>query len=414
MNYKISIDEKQIDLEILHNLVEVIKPKKVALFDQEKLVRESLQNPIDSPDLQTFLQDKENILIIVNDGSRNTPTQIVTSAIYDQIKNKNFKFIVALGTHRQPTKIEFDRIFGKYYDEFKDKIFCHDSRNDEMTNLGITSRGTPISINSEVTKADGVIVISSVEPHYFAGFTGGRKSFLPGVAAFESIEKNHSLALLDEAKILKLEGNPVHEDMKEAAKMVATETFCILTVLDTNDKVFYATSGNIHSSLKDASKKVMEVFAPEVKEKADIVIAINQPPLNKNLYQSQKGLENCKSILNENGVFILLSSCEEGIGNKTFYELMASCKSPDEVFQKVEENYKLGYHKAAKFVSFMQKNKLWLVSEIEDNVLENIFIRNFFSIQKAVKEAIMLKGKDAKVAIIQNAGIVVPRIKDLI
>ena len=410
MNYKITVDGKQIDLEIPYNPVEIIKPKKVAVFNQEKLIRESLQNPIDSPDLQTFLQDKENILLIVNDGSRNTPTSIVISAIYDQIKNKNFKFIVALGTHRQPTQIEFEKIFGKFYTEFKDRIFCHDSQNDEMTYLGITLRGTPVKINSEVTKADGVIVISSVEPHYFAGFTGGRKSFLPGVAAYESVEKNHSFALRNEAKILQLEGNPVHEDMKEAAKMITTETFCILTVLDTNDKVFYSTSGNIHSTLKNASVKVVEVFVPEVKEKADIVIAINQPPLNMDLYQSQKGLENCKSILEENGIFILVSSCNEGIGNNAFYELMASCKSPDEVFQKVEKNYKLGYHKAAKFVSFMQKNKLWMVSEIEDDILEKIFIKNFSSLQKAVNNAILLKGKDAKVKLIINAGITIQQI----
>ena len=410
MNYKISVDSQQIDLEIPHNPVEIIKPKVVAIFDQEKLIRESLHNPIDSPGLQTFLQDKMNILIIVNDGSRNTPTQIVISVIYDKIKNKNFKFIVALGTHRQPTKIDFNRIFGKYYREFKDRIICHDSQNDEMTYFGKTSYGTPVRINSEVTKADGVIIISSVEPHYFAGFTGGRKSFLPGVAAFESIEKNHSLALRNDAKILKLEGNPVHEDMREAAEMITTETYCILTVLDTNDQVFYSTSGNIHSTLKAASKKVIELFAPEVKEKADIVIAINQSPLNRNLYQSQKGLENCKSILRKNGIFILVSSCDEGIGNNAFYELMASSELPEMVFQKVERNYKLGYHKTVKFVSFMQKNKLWMVSEIENDVLEDIFIRNFSSLQEAVNEAIMLKGKDAKVIIIQNAGITVPQI----
>jgi nickel-dependent lactate racemase len=410
MNYKISIDGEKSNLEIPHNPVEIIRPKKVAVFDQEKIIRESLQNPIDSPDLQTFLQDKKNILIIVNDGSRNTPTQIVISAIYDHLKEKKFKFIIALGTHRPPTEYEYDRIFGKFYNEFKDRIFCHDSQNDEMTYFGVTTRGTPVKINSAVTKADGVIVISSVEPHYFAGFTGGRKSFLPGVAAFESIEKNHLLALLDEAKILHLDGNPVHEDMKEAAEMITTEIFCILTVLDTNDNVFYSANGNIHSTLETASQKVIEVFAQEVNEKADIVIALNKSPLNRNLYQSQKGLENCKSILKENGIFILVSSCHDGIGNNTFYELMASCKSPDEVFQKIERDYKLGYHKAAKFVSFMQNHKLWLVSELEDDVLEKIFIRNFSSLQEAVNKAIMLRGKDAQVAIIQNAGITVPRI----
>jgi len=411
MKYKIVVDDKQIDLDIPQNPVEIIEAKEVDQCNQEKLIQDSLQNPVNSPDLKTFLQDKQNILIIVNDGSRNTPTSIVISTIYDQIKDKNFKFIVALGTHRSPTEIEFERIVGKFYIELKNRIICHDAQNDDMTFLGITSRGTPVKINSEVTKADGVIVISSVEPHYFAGFTGGRKSFLPGVAAFESIEKNHSFALKEDARILQLEGNPVHEDMKEAAEMVKTDTFCILTVLDTNDKVFHSSSGNIHSTLHAASQKVIEVFAPLVQEKADIVIAINQPPLSRNLYQSQKGLENCKSILKEKGIFILVSSCKEGIGNDAFYELMTSCKSPDEVFQKVKINYKLGYHKAAKFVSFMQQNELWLVSELDDKILDNIFIKNFSSMQKAVNKAIMLKGKEAKISLIKNAGIVVPRIK---
>jgi len=199
--------------------------------------------------------------------------------------------------------------------------------------------------------------------------------------------------------------------MKEVAEMISTETFCILTVVDTNDKVFYSTSGNIHSTLTAASQEVIEVFAPVVQEKADIVIAINQAPLNRNLYQSQKGLENCKSILKENGIFILVSSCDEGIGNAAFYELMASSKSPEEVFQKIEGSYKLGYHKAAKFVSFMKNNELWIVSKLDNNILENIFIKNFSSLQEAVNKAITIKGKEAKISLIQNAGIVVPRIK---
>lgn len=412
MKYEIKVDNELIELDIPYNPVEMIKHKKVAAFDQKKLISNSLINPHDSPDMKEFLSDKQNILIIVNDASRNTPTHIVISAIYAYIKNKNVKFIIALGTHRKPTTLEFQKIFGSYYKEFKDHIHCHDSNNDEMVFLGNTTRGTPVSLNSKVLKADGVIVISSVEPHYFAGFTGGRKSFLPGVAAFTSIEKNHSLALQDEAKVLKLKGNPVHEDMEEAAQMVPTDTFCISTVVDTNDKVFYAVSGNIHSTFKAAAKQVVEIFSPATARRADIVIAINQPPLNRNLYQSQKGLENCKQILKEKGIFILVSNCTEGIGNNSFYELMSSCKTPYEVFQKVETSYKLGFHKAAKFVSFMQKHELWLVSEMEDKKLENIFIRNFSSLQEAVNEAIMLKGKEAKVNLIHNAGIIVPRIEN--
>jgi len=410
MYYEIKVADQVISFDIPHNPVEIITAEKVPKLDQEKLISNSLVNPIDSPDLQTFLSDKNNILVIVNDGARNTPTDIVIAAIYDEIKKKNVKFIVAVGTHREPIEKEYNKIFGKFYTEFKDRVICHDAVNDEMTKLGTTTRGTPVKINSEVIKADGVIVISSVEPHYFAGFTGGRKSFLPGVAAYDSIEKNHSLALLEEAKICNLEGNPVHEDMKEAANLVPAPTFCILSVLDSFDKIFYAASGNIHSTLQAASQEVINIFSPAVQSKCDIVIAVNQPPLNRNLYQSQKGLENCKNILKEGGIFILVSSCLEGIGNSAFYELLSSCQSPEEVLKIIEVNYKLGFHKAAKFVSFMQNHKLWLVSEMEAEKLDNIFIKNFTSVQEAVNKAIMLKGKDAKVNLIHNAGIIAPRI----
>lgn len=410
MKYEINVADQHISVDIPKNPVEVVKAEDLPELDQNRVISNSLVNPLDSPDLATFLNEKKNILIIVNDAARNTPTDLTIQAIYDEIKNKNVKFLVAVGTHREPTESEYYRIFGKFYDEFKDRIFCHDSISDKMTFLGTTTRGTPVNINSEVVNADGVIIISSVEPHYFAGFTGGRKSFLPGIAAFSSIEKNHSLALLEDAKICRLEGNPVHEDMKEAADLVPTPAFCMLTVLDSFDKVVYASSGNIHSALSAASQKVMEVFSPEVQEKAEIVIAINHPPLNRNLYQAQKGLENCKNILKKDGIFILVSQCSEGIGNSAFYELLSSCQTPEEVFNKIEANYKLGFHKAAKFVSFMRNHKLWLVSELADDKLEKIFINNFASVQEAVNKAIMHKGTDAKVNLIHNAGIIAPRI----
>ncbi|MCF7857943.1 MAG: nickel-dependent lactate racemase [Candidatus Cloacimonetes bacterium] len=411
MNYKIKLDNQQVELQIPSDQVEIITFKEVPVFNQEDLIRKSLTSPLDSVDLETFLKDKQKILIIVNDGSRNTPTSLVIATLQEYLKNKDYKFIVALGTHKKPTEEEFVRIFGSFYPLLKDRIICHDAKNDVMLELGQTTRGTKVKFNSEIKNADGIIIISSVEPHYFAGYTGGRKSLLPGIAAFETIEKNHSLALKKSAQILKLEGNPIHEDMAEAVKMIKTDIFCLLSVLNSEDKIFFTTSGNIHSTLKAAAKKVKKVYSPEVKQKADIIIAIDQPPLDLDLYQSQKDLENCNSILNDGGIFILVSRCKQGIGNRTFYDLMATCNSPEEVFQKVEKNYKLGYHKAAKFVSFMRRNKLWLVSEIDDDVLRKIFIEPFNSLQIAVDEAIKIKGKDAKIALINNARISVPRLK---
>ena len=404
IKYKYSNETKEFEIQD-SSKIEIIQPNKVPTNNEKEVIQNAIKTK-----LPMFLQNVKKLLIIVNDGTRATPTAKVIEELYPSITNLNVTFIVALGSHRKPTGEEFHTIFGRFYEIYKDNIVCHDARNDPMIELGKTSRGTNVKLNKLALEHDKILIISSVEPHYFAGYTGGRKSILPGISAYETIEQNHALALLPEAKIIQLEGNPVHEDMLEATAMLPTETWACLLVIDKDHRVFSAEFDKTNEAFFRTIPNADKVYKVAIKRPADIVIGIVQPPLDSDLYQSHKGIENARNAIKEDGIFILVSTCRQGIGNDNFYKLLSSCTSPEEVFAKIQKQYKLGYHKAAKLVDFMNYHKLWMVSEIPSKTLEKIFIRSFDDLQAALDEALKIKGKEATVLVIRDAGIVVPRV----
>jgi nickel-dependent lactate racemase len=392
------------------NIGEIIYPNEVEIKDEEQTLNQALENPIDSKNFDEFLSDAKDILFLINDATRPTPTAKVLRILYPQIKNKNIKFLIATGVHRTPTEEEYLEIFGDFYNIFKDRIYSHDAKKEaDMVFLGTSKNGTEMYVNKMAVEAHKVVIIGSVEPHYFAGYTGGRKSFLPGIASYKTIEQNHKLALKTSAKALSLEGNPVHEDMEDAIQTVKDkEIFAIMTVLDRNEMIYAATAGNITESLKAAIDKAHQVFSVEIKEKADIVVAVAPYPMDIDLYQSQKALDNGKLALNDNGILILVSKCRMGVGPETFVKLLSSCHTPQETLDKIDKEYKLGYHKAAKMAEIARWAKMWAVTTLDDELLKSIFINPIHSLQEAIDAAIAEKGEE-KILFLMNASLTVPK-----
>jgi len=284
-------------------------------------------------------------------------------------------------------------------------------KKEDLVYVGSTSNGTQMWINKAAYEAGAIIPIGSVEPHYFGGYTGGRKSFLPGIAGYKTIEQNHKLVLEPGAEALKLQGNPVHEDFMEAMDTLSSKPiFSIQTVLDGERRLYAATSGDIHKSFDKAISYAKEVFCVSVKEKADIVVSVAPYPMDVDLYQAQKALDNGKLALKENGILILVAKCRTGIGSKTFYDLLASSDSSDEILKMIKKEYKLGYHKAAKMAEIDRWAKMWGVTDLGPEVLRNVFIRPFPSIQEAIDEALKEKGSGAKVLFLMDGSITVPHI----
>lgn len=403
------------DIEVPDNqLLGVFNPNKVKKIDVDKTIDNALDTPFDSESFYKFLDTDEKIVFIVNDGTRPTPTVKVLSHIYDRIKDKNITFIIATGVHREPTEDEYEMIFGKdiYLDlKSKNRIHSHDSKNDEMEYLGKSSNGTEMYINKIVTDAKRVVPISSIEPHYFAGFTGGRKSFLPGVASYETISQNHYLALQDSARAMKLDGNPVHEDMMDAMQVLKNiNVFAIEMVLDSNHDIYAVTTGDLSKSFYAGIDKAKEVFAVQIPKKADIVITVAPYPMDVDLYQSQKALDNGKLALADKGIEILVATCRTGIGPQPFYDLLSSEKEPEAVLDKIHHSWKLGYHKAAKMAQIGTWASTWAVTELTDEEMENVHFKPYHDLSIALKDAINKKGTDASVIILPAGSMTVPEV----
>ncbi len=392
--------------------VSFLEANDVEIKDEDQAIIEAIANPINARNFKDFLADAKQVLVIVNDATRPTPTQKVLDVIFDDLGKTQYNFIIATGAHRGPTEEEYLQIFGPYYEKIKGRIIVHDARKKEdLVFLGTSSNGTQMYVNKAAAEADKFIIISSVEPHYFAGYTGGRKSFLPGIAGFETIEQNHKLALLPEARALSLTGNPVHEDMMDAIKTVKQEIFSIMTVLDKHHNVYATCAGHIHDSFHAAIDKANEVFAAPLEEKADIVVSVVKFPQDIDLYQAQKGIDNAKLALKKNGIMILVAKCRDNIGGKAFADLLGSCDTPKAALDKIEQGYVLGYHKAAKMAEIGLWAQMWAVTDVAPEVISKLFITPFSDLQTAIDKALEEKGRDASVLFLMDGGLTVPLVR---
>ncbi|WP_457553157.1 nickel-dependent lactate racemase family protein [Desulfobacula sp.] len=392
-----------------HIKVNFLEANDVKVHDEDKIIKAAIHNPINSKSFKNFLSDAKKVLVIVNDATRPTPTQKILEFILDDLKQIDFNFIIATGAHRGPSSEEYLQIFGSCYKKIKDKIIVHDARIDQdMIFLGRSTNGTLMYVNKAVMKADKIIIISSVEPHYFAGYTGGRKSFLPGIAGYKTIEQNHKLALLPEAKALALKGNPVHEDMMDAIKTIKQEIFSIMIVLDKHHNVYAACCGHIHDSFYAAIDRANEVFCAPLKEKADIVVSVVKFPQDIDLYQAQKGIDNAKLALKENGILILVAKCRCNIGGKAFADLLGNSKTPEAALETIEKGYVLGYHKAAKMAQIALWARIWAVTDVKPDLISKLFIKPFSDLQTAINQALKEKGQQSSILFLMDGGLTVP------
>ncbi|MCK4433748.1 MAG: nickel-dependent lactate racemase [Methanomicrobia archaeon] len=355
--------------------IETVLPKKSS-SDEKKLIEKCID------DLKEFLD--ENVIYIVNDNQRPTKTKKILENI--EIKPED-RIIVAAGAHKHPGDKWLEDTFGT-----KKNIIVHDAKKSKCTYFGKSSFGNEVFLNNEMEKTKKIVVITSVEPHYFAGFTGGRKSFVPGIAKFETIERNHKHALDKNSKVLKLEGNPVHEEMMEMCRFVKEkkDIFCINMILDSEGKIADIKYGDIEKSFYDACEVSREIYAVKIKKKYDAVISVAKHPIDMTLYQAQKAMENAKLALRDGGKLVLVSQCREGIGASEFYDLLKS-GTPEEVMEKIKKDYKLGWHKAAKMVEALRNYEVYAITDLPKNVLEAVNINLWrFSDLKRIEGDILL------------------------
>ena len=315
---------------------------KGSFKDGTALVEEALQAPIGSDTLAELSKGKQKVTIICSDHTRPVPSKHIIPPMLREIRKGNpdaeITLLIATGMHRPTTREQLIDKFGEEIVE-KEKIYVHQSREEEMlVEIGTLPSGAPLVINRLAVETDLLLSEGFIEPHFFAGYSGGRKSVLPGVCGYHTVLGNHCAKFISSpnARTGILQDNPIHKDMLAAAEM-AKLAFIVNVVLDGEKNVAKAVAGHpeyAHAEgvafLKDQCK-----VKPEIP--GDIVITSNGgAPLDQNMYQAVKGLTAAEAAAAPGAVLIMCASCSDGSGGEDFYRELHECKSAKDLYEEIQ------------------------------------------------------------------------------
>lgn len=400
---KFQIDDK--------NVLAVLAPNEVEIgLTGVEEVKRAMKNPIGSESLKSIAKPGEKVVIVTSDITRPMPSKIVLPVVIEELNNAGVKddditIVFALGSHRAHTEEEKKYLVGE---EVFSRIKCIDSSSTEFVHLGITANGTPVDINKVVAQADRRICLGNIEYHYFAGYSGGAKAIMPGVSTRASIQANHSRMVEEEAKAGNIKTNPVRLDIEAVEKFVPID-FIVNVVLDSNKQIIKAVAGHYIEAHREGCKFLDDFYKIQIEEKADIVITTpGGYPKDLNLYQAQKALDNSKHAVKDGGIIILVASCKEGLGEKTFEDWMLNTEKSEDMIEKIKKNFQLGGHKAAAIAMILQKAKIYLVSELEPDFVRSIFMEPFDNVQSAIDAAFQEKGNDSQIVLMPFGGSTLP------
>jgi len=382
--------------------------------DASEVIQRAVKNPIGTKQLGEILAAKgkgDNIVIVVDDHTRNAPTEMMLDALAEEIgqhKDKNVSLLVACGTHPPPSTGDLRRILGKYYrhNHGQFKVMIHDCDAHDLVYVGTTARGTPVRLNRAYMDADIRILTGDITLHYYAGFGGGRKSILPGIASRETIRKNHALLIDERARTANIEDNPVHLDMSEAASF-APPDFVLNTVADASGDVVAAYAGELNAVFTKGAAVAKELFLHKTGLFDVLVVSAGGFPKDRNLYQATKAIQNCYQAVVPGGGLILVAECREGIGDDYFEEWMNEYKSYEAAEEAIRTNFVLGGHKAFYMRKVMKRVQLSIVSELDPDMLVRWGIQSYKS--KSLSAAVEMELKDRykdndnlKIGIVRN------------
>ncbi len=352
---------------------------------------------------ERFLSGKPP-LIIVNDGYRKTPTATILQWLDRLVPGviDAASYLISTGTHTAPTSEHYRVIFGPLWERVEARVGYHDARDrSSMIYLGQDDLGGEVWVNSAVLENSRILVISSVEPHYFAGFTGGRKAIFPGLTDFDTVTRNHNLANSLEAAPLKLRGNPVAEHLDSLMMMLDPDKFFgIQIVTDSRRQMAGLFFGPLDVAFRNATVVAEQVYAHAVSKQYDVVICEVLPPLDRNLYQAQKALENCQTAVKDEGTAIILSACMEGIGSRYFFDL--ADKWDRQTNRAVDGGEYFGSHKLSRVNSIGRRIDVRLHSALPDDIVRHIFYEPLDKLQLFLYSAEQ-ECEDCNLAVVHDA-----------
>ena len=386
---------------------------------EQEIVERALDNAIGSPSLEELAKDKKNVVIISSDHTRPVPSHVTMPILLRRLREANpdidITILIATGFHRATTHEELVQKYGeKTVNE--EKIVVHDSQDGAaMADLGKLPSGGALKINKLAVEADLLIAEGFIESHFFAGFSGGRKSVLPGIASATTVMANHCSEFIASpyARTGILKNNPIHKDMLYAAQQAGL-AFILNVVINAEKKVIAAFAGDSEKAHLTGCEYVLKMA--EVKaQPADIVVTTNGGyPLDQNIYQSVKGMTAAEANCKEDGVIIMVSACNDGHGGQSFYENLRDVESPRALLDriaKVPRNETIPDQWEMQILArILDKFTVIMVTDMcSPEMIKEMHMEHAYTFEDALQRAFELKGKDAGVVVIPDGVSVIVR-----
>ena len=412
MKVELGFGKGKVELDVNDkNLAGVLEPNTLEIHSTGKEeVRRALGNPIGSRPLKDIVRPGEKVVIVTSDITRPMPSGLVVPEVLEElfqagIGKDDITVVFALGCHRKHTEEEKKVLVGE---EVYSRIRCVDSDMQDCIHLGTTSNGTPVDIFAAVAQADRRICLGNIEFHYFAGYSGGAKAIMPGVSNRAAIQANHSKMVRDEAKAGEMKGNPVRTDIEEVMDFVPID-FILNVVLDEKKNVIKAVAGHPLEAHRAGCDFLDRLYKVRIRERADIVVvSAGGYPKDINLYQAQKALDNSKHAVRDGGIILLVASCKEGFGEEVFEQWIRRSKAPEELTEEIQRNFELGGHKAAAIAMVLKKCRIYIISELEEELVRKTYMEPYRDLQKALEDAMAVLGEDSRVLVMPYGGSTLP------
>ena len=391
--------------------VDVLVPSAAeAEEDEAGIVSRALQNPVGSPPLREVVKEGQTAVVITSDNTRPCPSPQLLPPILGELKAGGIspddtKVVVALGLHRPLSSKELRELVGpEVYGSVE--VINHNPAN--VVRVGWTRAGTPVDLFRPVVDADVRVGLGNIEFHYFAGYSGGGKSILPGCAGEQTVSANHALMVEPGARVGVLENNPVRADLEEGVAQVGLE-FILNAVVDRNHRLVAAVAGDSTRAHRQGCRILARRDAVKIDRKTDIVaVSSGGAPFDLNLYQAQKALENAGAVVRDGGVVIWVAECPEGYGNSTFERWMRQAETPEQVMDRIARRFILGGHKAAAIASVQLRAEVYLVSAMGVLLQDACGVVGFSNLDNALQAAMEKVGVHPSVAVLPHGSSTFP------
>jgi nickel-dependent lactate racemase len=417
MKVQLAYGQGQLSVDLPEKQTTIIEPTHTpALPDERAAVMAALEKPIGAKPLKELIRPTDKVCIGFTDITRATPNDRLIPWLLEHLSHlprENITLLNALGTHRPNTQAELEKLLTPAV--VRDyRVLNHEPENPAaLVQLGTTRDGTPALINRQVVEADVRITTGFIEPHFFAGFSGGPKGIMPGLAGLETVMSNHGAKNIGNPKSTfgMTEGNPIWEEMRDIA-LRAGSTFLLNVTLNDRRQITGVFAGDLLAAHKVGFEFVRRAAMQRVKTPFEIVVTTNSGyPLDQNLYQGVKGMSAGARIIQEGGTLILACECREGVPAKSPLDnLLRSAGSPEEILALLATpGFVRPEQWQAQIQALIQRRaKVLVYSSLPDEIIRAAHLTPCHDIGAAVKEQLEKLGPEARVAVLPQGPLTIP------